>query len=80
MEAVSGNFGIQPGLLGSIIVLPTEELCRVLQAARTGHTVVQMASALVLFGGEDVKGKTLNDIYILQLEALLWLRAETKYD
>ncbi|CAM6123834.1 unnamed protein product [Calypogeia fissa] len=45
--------------------------------ARTGHTVVQMASMLVLFGGEDMKGHSLNDIYILDLKTLLWLPLET---
>ncbi|CAL0301225.1 unnamed protein product [Lupinus luteus] len=42
-------------------------------AARSGHTVVRAGSVLILFGGEDVKKRKLNDLHMFDLKSLTWL-------
>ncbi|KAK7245696.1 hypothetical protein RIF29_40545 [Crotalaria pallida] len=42
-------------------------------AARSGHTVVRAGSVLILFGGEDVKRRKLNDLHMFDLKSLTWL-------
>ncbi|KAL7598930.1 hypothetical protein Lser_V15G26066 [Lactuca serriola] len=41
--------------------------------ARSGHSVVRAGSALILFGGEDMKRKKLNDLHMFDLKSLTWL-------
>ncbi|KAL2979901.1 hypothetical protein AAZX31_13G198400 [Glycine max] len=41
--------------------------------ARSGHTVVMANSVLILFGGEDVKRRKLNDLHMFDLKSLSWL-------
>ncbi|KAJ0980687.1 hypothetical protein J5N97_008942 [Dioscorea zingiberensis] len=42
-------------------------------AARSGHTVIRAGPVLILFGGEDAKGKKLNDLHMFDLKSLTWL-------
>ncbi|XP_072976434.1 uncharacterized protein [Typha angustifolia] len=42
-------------------------------AARSGHTVIRAGPVLILFGGEDLKGRKLNDLHMLDLKSLTWL-------
>ncbi|XP_015062436.1 acyl-CoA-binding domain-containing protein 6 isoform X3 [Solanum pennellii] len=41
--------------------------------ARSGHTVLRASSVLILFGGEDVKRRKLNDLHMFDLKSLTWL-------
>ncbi|XP_020101963.1 acyl-CoA-binding domain-containing protein 4 isoform X3 [Ananas comosus] len=41
--------------------------------ARSGHTVIRAGPVLILFGGEDAKGKKLNDLHMFDLKSLTWL-------
>ncbi|URE04498.1 kelch repeat protein [Musa troglodytarum] len=41
--------------------------------ARSGHTVLRAGAVLILFGGEDVKGRKLNDLFMFDLKSLSWL-------
>ncbi|KAF6159925.1 hypothetical protein GIB67_033009, partial [Kingdonia uniflora] len=41
--------------------------------ARSYHTVVRAGSVLILFGGEDAKGRKLNDLHMFDLKSLMWL-------
>ncbi|CAN0855894.1 Acyl-CoA-binding domain-containing protein 6 [Linum grandiflorum] len=41
--------------------------------ARSGHTVVRSSSTLILFGGEDIKKRKLNDLHMFDLKSLTWL-------
>ncbi|KAG6487507.1 hypothetical protein ZIOFF_056094 [Zingiber officinale] len=41
--------------------------------ARSGHTVHRAGNVLILFGGEDMKGRKLNDLYMFDLKSLSWL-------
>ncbi|XP_071686475.1 acyl-CoA-binding domain-containing protein 5 [Rutidosis leptorrhynchoides] len=41
--------------------------------ARSGHSVVRAGSNLILFGGEDIKRKKLNDLHMFDLKSLTWL-------
>lgn len=41
--------------------------------ARSGHTVVRAGAVLILFGGEDSKGRKLNDLHMFDLKSLMWL-------
>ncbi|XP_068660068.1 acyl-CoA-binding domain-containing protein 6-like [Aristolochia californica] len=41
--------------------------------ARSCHTVVRAGSMLILFGGEDPKGRKLNDLHMFDLKSLMWL-------
>ncbi|XP_024516934.1 acyl-CoA-binding domain-containing protein 5 [Selaginella moellendorffii] len=45
--------------------------------ARTGQSVVQVGSSLIIFGGEDSKGQMLNDLHILNLKTLVWRPPKT---
>eukprot|EP00897_Mesotaenium_endlicherianum_P000842 jgi/Mesen1/10759/ME000909S10083 len=45
--------------------------------ARGGQTVTQVGNALWLFGGEDLKRKLLNDVYVLDLATNVWELLET---
>lgn len=49
----------------------------VLQSARSGQTVTRAGSILIMFGGEDAKGRKLNDLHILDLKSLMWLPLHT---
>ncbi|XP_039127045.1 acyl-CoA-binding domain-containing protein 6 [Dioscorea cayenensis subsp. rotundata] len=42
-------------------------------AARSGHTVIRAGPVLILFGGEDSKGRKLNDLHMFDLKSLTWL-------
>eukprot|EP01023_Acetabularia_acetabulum_P009657 TRINITY_DN1435_c0_g2_i1.p1 TRINITY_DN1435_c0_g2~~TRINITY_DN1435_c0_g2_i1.p1 ORF type:complete len:572 (-),score=90.39 TRINITY_DN1435_c0_g2_i1:428-2143(-) len=47
--------------------------------ARGGHTAVLVGSSIVLFGGENgSKRKTLNDVWMLNLDSMKWSKCETK--
>ncbi|KAF7813679.1 acyl-CoA-binding domain-containing protein 4 [Senna tora] len=41
--------------------------------ARSGHTVVRASSVLIVFGGEDVKRRKLNDLHMFDLKSSTWL-------
>ncbi|KQJ86454.1 acyl-CoA-binding domain-containing protein 6 [Brachypodium distachyon] len=41
--------------------------------ARSGHTVIRAGGALILFGGEDTKGKKRHDLHMFDLKSLTWL-------
>ncbi|XP_068662152.1 acyl-CoA-binding domain-containing protein 4-like [Aristolochia californica] len=41
--------------------------------ARSCHTVVRAGSMLILFGGEGLKGRKLNDLHMFDLKSLMWL-------
>ncbi|XP_076958227.1 acyl-CoA-binding domain-containing protein 6 isoform X2 [Bidens hawaiensis] len=41
--------------------------------ARSGHTVVRAGCHLILFGGEDIKRRKLNDLHMFDLKSLTWL-------
>ncbi|XP_004229210.2 acyl-CoA-binding domain-containing protein 6 isoform X2 [Solanum lycopersicum] len=41
--------------------------------ARSGHTVLRASSVLILFGGEDIKRRKLNDLHMFDLKSLTWL-------
>uniref|UniRef100_A0ACD5W5H2 Uncharacterized protein n=1 Tax=Avena sativa TaxID=4498 RepID=A0ACD5W5H2_AVESA len=41
--------------------------------ARSGHTVTRAGAVLILFGGEDTKGKKLHDLHMFDLKSLTWL-------
>ncbi|KAI3962319.1 hypothetical protein MKX01_005321 [Papaver californicum] len=41
--------------------------------SRSGHSVTRAGSVLILFGGEDAKGRKLNDIHMFDLKSLMWL-------
>lgn len=40
---------------------------------RCGHTVTRAGPVLILFGGEDAKGKKLHDLHMFDLKSLTWL-------
>ncbi|EFJ21456.1 hypothetical protein SELMODRAFT_417505 [Selaginella moellendorffii] len=42
-------------------------------AARSGQTVSRAGSILVMFGGQDARGRMLNDLHVLDLKSLIWL-------
>ncbi|KAL3699278.1 hypothetical protein R1sor_017300 [Riccia sorocarpa] len=46
-------------------------------SARSGQTVTRAGSILIMFGGEDIKGRKLNDLHILDLKSLMWLPLHT---
>lgn len=37
-----------------------------------------VGSKLIMFGGEDKQRRLLNDVYVLDLETMIWNAAETK--
>ncbi|XP_026421166.1 acyl-CoA-binding domain-containing protein 6-like isoform X1 [Papaver somniferum] len=41
--------------------------------SRRGHSVTRAGSVLILFRGEDAKGRKLNDIRMFDLKSLMWL-------
>lgn len=41
--------------------------------ARSGHTTIKAGTVLILFGGEDAKGRKLNDLHMFDLKSLMWL-------
>jgi hypothetical protein len=41
--------------------------------ARSGHTVIRAGPVLILFGGEDGKGKKLHDLHMFDLKSSTWL-------
>lgn len=47
-----------------------------LPVARAGESVTLVASKLIMFGGEDIHRKLLNDIHILDLESMTWKKVE----
>ncbi|CAA6654234.1 unnamed protein product [Spirodela intermedia] len=42
-------------------------------AARSGHSVIRAGPVLILFGGEGLKGKKLNDLHMFDLKSMMWL-------
>ncbi|CAN8300524.1 unnamed protein product [Cochlearia groenlandica] len=44
-----------------------------LPVSRNGHTVVRASSVLILFGGEDLKKRKLNDLHMFDLKSSTWL-------
>ncbi|KAL6623333.1 hypothetical protein ACP70R_033212 [Stipagrostis hirtigluma subsp. patula] len=42
-------------------------------AARSGHTVIRAGATLILFGGEDMKGKKRHDLHMFDLKSSTWL-------
>ncbi|CAL4986174.1 unnamed protein product [Urochloa decumbens] len=44
-----------------------------LPVSRSGHTVIIAGPVLILFGGEDAKGKKLHDLHMFDLKSLTWL-------
>ncbi|PKA59319.1 Acyl-CoA-binding domain-containing protein 4 [Apostasia shenzhenica] len=42
-------------------------------AARSGHTVFRAGPVLILFGGEETKGRKLNDLHMFDLKSSTWL-------
>ncbi|KAG8093155.1 hypothetical protein GUJ93_ZPchr0012g18874 [Zizania palustris] len=42
-------------------------------SARSGHTVTRAGATLILFGGEDTKGKKRQDLHMFDLKSLTWL-------
>ncbi|KAI4987616.1 hypothetical protein ZWY2020_020416 [Hordeum vulgare] len=42
-------------------------------AARSGHTVTRAGATLILFGGEDAKGKKRHDLHMFDLKSSTWL-------
>ncbi|BAF29963.1 tip elongation aberrant protein 3 isoform X2 [Oryza sativa Japonica Group] len=42
-------------------------------AARSGHTVTRAGATLILFGGEDTKGKKRHDLHMFDLKSSTWL-------
>ncbi|MCO5562376.1 hypothetical protein L7F22_016003 [Adiantum nelumboides] len=40
---------------------------------RSGHSVTRAGSVLILFGGEDAKGRKLNDLHMFDLKSSMWL-------
>ncbi|KAL6908088.1 hypothetical protein ACP4OV_002258 [Aristida adscensionis] len=42
-------------------------------ASRSGHTVIRAGPVLILFGGEDAKGKKLHDLHMFDLKSFTWL-------
>lgn len=47
-----------------------------LPAARAGHSTTLFGSKLIMFGGEDIHRKLLNDIHILNLETMTWNKVQ----
>lgn len=45
--------------------------------AREGQSLTLVGSKLMMFGGEDIKRKLLNDVYILDLNTMTWDEVET---
>lgn len=45
--------------------------------AREGQSVTLVGSKLIMFGGEDVRRQLLNDLYVLDLETMMWAEVET---
>jgi len=41
--------------------------------SRSGHTVIRAGPVLILFGGEDAKGKKLHDLHMFDLKSSTWL-------
>jgi len=56
------------GSLVSIVV----PMCIFYKVARAGHSTTLFGSKLIMFGGEDIHRKLLNDIHILNLETMTW--------
>eukprot|EP00250_Pteridium_aquilinum_P012890 c21008_g1_i1 orf=658-2391(-) len=44
-----------------------------LPVVRSGHSVTRAGSVLILFGGEDAKGRKLNDLHMFDLKSSMWL-------
>ncbi|KAJ3681117.1 hypothetical protein LUZ60_015606 [Juncus effusus] len=42
-------------------------------SGRCGHTVIRAGPVLILFGGENSKGKKLNDLHMFDLKSSTWL-------
>ncbi|XP_062203141.1 acyl-CoA-binding domain-containing protein 4-like [Phragmites australis] len=42
-------------------------------AARSGHTIIRAGATLILFGGEDTKGKKRHDLHMFDLKSSTWL-------
>ncbi|RLM70005.1 acyl-CoA-binding domain-containing protein 4 [Panicum miliaceum] len=47
--------------------------------SRSGHTVIRAGPVLILFGGEDAKGKKLHDLHMFDLKSSTWLPLNYKW-
>jgi len=47
------------------------------QVARVGQSATLVGSRVILFGGEDMNRKLLNDVHVLDLESMTWEMIET---
>lgn len=47
-----------------------------LPVARAGHSTTLFGSKLIMFGGEDIHRKLLNDMHILNLETMTWNKVQ----
>lgn len=45
--------------------------------ARSGQSVTKAGSLLIMFGGEDAKGRKLKDLYMFDLKSLMWIHLQT---
>ncbi|XP_057817944.2 tip elongation aberrant protein 1 isoform X2 [Cryptomeria japonica] len=45
--------------------------------ARSGQSVTKAGSMLILFAGEDAKGRKLKDLHIFDMKSLMWLPLQT---
>ncbi|MQL71524.1 hypothetical protein Taro_003843 [Colocasia esculenta] len=43
------------------------------KVARSGHAIIRAGPVLILFGGEDAKGRKLNDLHMFDLKSMMWL-------
>lgn len=43
-----------------------------------GHSATLVGSRVILFGGEDMSRKLLNDVHVLDLESMNWEMIETR--
>lgn len=50
-----------------------------LPVARAGHSTTLFGSKLIMFGGEDIQRKLLNDIHILNLETMTWNKVQATH-
>lgn len=45
--------------------------------ARSGQSVTKAGSMLIMFGGEDAKGRKLKDLHMFDLKSLMWIPLKT---
>lgn len=64
------------GLWTEVETYPGDE-DSVLPAPRGGHTATLIGSRLFIFGGEDVKRRSLNELWVLDLPTMTWTQPAT---